>query len=467
MTFFPDLFRDLLDLDNSVFNNIPGHNTPKKDVFKTPDPPRKRARVTPEPDLFDDLPDDPFDEDLANCSDLNKACVGADEQEQEQDDLETRMAMEEFEMELDEHCDFTLMQFVQSSQQVSAAPIPSYSQSQKAKDGSSSSKTDAKSSLLEEMLLDSDFPVTGLTQALAESPFKHKGSFYGLPDKVKKLIEDHKGIKKLYDWQDECLNLTAVQERQNLIYALPTSSGKTLVAEILIFRELVCQRKDVLFILPFVSIVKEKISGLAPFAVDLNFYLEEYAAGQGVCPPRQRLNKNSVYIATIEKSLALVDSLIEVNRLGDIGLVVVDELHLLGEPGRGAILETVLTKVKFKSPATQIIGMSATIGNLPEIQEFLNSAIYRQEFRPVELKEYIKCGRELLAVQKDPARGTTSFVPARIDNFDYDEEMYKIDPDHLAGLVMEVAPKHALLIFCPVKKNCQDVAINLTRVLRQ
>lgn len=132
------------------------------------------------------------------------------------------------------------------------------------------------------------------------------------------------------------------------------------MAEILIFRELVCQRMDVLFILPFVSIVKEKISGLAPFAVDLDFYLEEYAAGQGVCPPRERRKKNSIYIATIEKSLALVDSLIEARRLKELGLVVVDELHLLGEAGRGAILETVLTKIKYLSPDTQIIGMSTT-----------------------------------------------------------------------------------------------------------
>lgn len=119
------------------------------------------------------------------------------------------------------------------------------------------------------------------------------------------------------------------------------------MAEILILREIICHRKNCLFILPYVSIVQEKLWALSPFAVQLEFLLEEYAAGKGTLPPRKRRKKRSIYVATIEKGLAMLDSLIEAGRLEEIGLIVVDELHIIGEAGRGVALETLLTKVLF------------------------------------------------------------------------------------------------------------------------
>ncbi|XP_055683472.1 helicase POLQ-like [Lutzomyia longipalpis] len=289
-----------------------------------------------------------------------------------------------------------------------------------------------------------------------------KETFFGLPMNVKDLLREIKGIDELYDWQIECLRLPAIEKRQNLIYTLPTSSGKTLVAEILILKELLCHQRNVLFILPYVAVVKEKISSLAPFAVELDFLVEEYAGRNGECPPRKRRKKKSIYIATIEKSLSVINSLIEARRLGEIGLVVIDELHLIGEKDRGRNLETVITKIKYMSSDIQIVGMSATIGNIHEIEKFMDATSFAGHFRPVKLTEYVKCENIIYTVEPN---NSDLFVPNRVIESTYNEQKLKIDPDHLGQLVMEICPRDGVLVFCPTRQNCENVARLLSSVV--
>ncbi|XP_060928104.1 helicase POLQ-like [Limanda limanda] len=290
------------------------------------------------------------------------------------------------------------------------------------------------------------------------------GPFFGLPSKVKDLMYKLRGIKSLYDWQETCLNLDCVQQRKNLIYSLPTSGGKTLVAEILILRELLCRKKDCLFILPYISLVQEKVRGLASFGLELDFMVEEYAGSKGRFPPVKQRNQTSLYISTIEKGHGLVNSLIEAGRLDNVGLVVVDELHMLGDGSRGAIIEMTLAKVLYMSKKTQIIGMSATLGNIRDLQTFLKAENYTNDFRPVQLKEYVKLNDTIYEV--DP-KEENCFRFSRLLNYKYSSSMQKTDPDHIIALVTEVIPTHSCLVFCPTKKNCENVAGMICKYLKE
>ncbi|XP_060824355.1 helicase POLQ-like isoform X2 [Bombus pascuorum] len=287
----------------------------------------------------------------------------------------------------------------------------------------------------------------------------HKSSinndtFYGLPNKVKELFLRIRGISTLYH---------AVKNKKNLIYALPTSGGKTLVAEILMLQELICNKKNAIFILPFVAIVQEKVQAMTPFALELDFLVEEYAASRGTFPPKKRRKKNTIYMCTIEKALGLINSLIEENRFNEIGIIVIDELHLLGETGgRGATLEVLLTKVLYISSNVHIVGMSATIGNLEEIATFLNADLYTANFRPVEIKEYVKCEENIWLLD---LKTEDVLTDVKKINYRYSNDAAMIDPDRIGGLVMDVIPKNSCLIFCSSRKNCENVALLLSKLL--
>ncbi|NWJ10890.1 HELQ Helicase, partial [Crypturellus undulatus] len=297
-----------------------------------------------------------------------------------------------------------------------------------------------------------------------ESSSDDIGPFYGLPSKVKDLLKQFRGIEALYEWQHNCLTLESLQQRKNLIYSLPTSGGKTLVAEILILQELLCRQKDVLMILPYVAIVQEKVWGLSSFGIELGFLVEEYAGSKGRFPPIKRRAKNSLYIATIEKGHALVNSLIETERIDHLGLVVVDELHMIGEGSRGATLEMTLAKVLYTSKNTQVIGMSATLNNVEDLQKFLQADYYTNNFRPVELKEYVKIRDTIYEVDSKAEHG---FTFSRLLHFKYSSNLEKADPDHIIALVTEVIPKYSCLIFCPTKKNCENVAAMVCKYLNK
>ncbi len=45
--------------------------------------------------------------------------------------------------------------------------------------------------------------------------------------------------------------------------------------------------------------------------------------------------------------------------------------------------------------------MSATVGNLHELGQFLDAQVYAQNFRPVELIEYIKCQDKVYKIIRD------------------------------------------------------------------
>jgi helicase len=79
-----------------------------------------------------------------------------------------------------------------------------------------------------------------------------------------------------------------------------------------------------------------------------------------------------------------------------IGLVVADEVHLIGDSDRGPTLEIVLTKLKELQSRPQILALSATITNSDELSVWLDCKLVSSEWRPVPLTEGVFDGGVIL-----------------------------------------------------------------------
>ena len=176
----------------------------------------------------------------------------------------------------------------------------------------------------------------------------------GLPVQVQRAFEK-KGLTSLYPWQADCLTSSGVLEGNNLIYSLPTSGGKSLIADIVCLRSLLYRDKSssievpssaatskVLIVLPFVSLVKDKERELKAILHLYNLSVEKTkrikvmafygGSGQTFRDPKT-LKCSMIMICTIEKSSAVFNALLSSNRIDQLKLCVIDELHLLQDPG--------------------------------------------------------------------------------------------------------------------------------------
>lgn len=65
--------------------------------------------------------------------------------------------------------------------------------------------------------------------------------------------------------------------------------------------------------------------------------------------------------ANVSKANALVNTAIEEFTINDLGIVVLDELHMINDDHRGYLMELMASKLLVLENHVQIVGMSATL----------------------------------------------------------------------------------------------------------
>ncbi len=205
-----------------------------------------------------------------------------------------------------------------------------------------------------------------------------------LPNSAIEFLKSQ-GYEKLYPPQADSVK-SGLLEGKSILVSSPTASGKTLIAMLAMISYLSKNDGKVIYLSPLRALAAEKFSEFKK--------LEKIALGKKIKVSistgdyeniEKHLEKSNVLILTNEK----MDSIIRhgAEWVEEIGLVITDEVHLIGDENRGPTLEMILTQLKLLETKPQIIGLSATITNSDEIADWLDCKLVQNDWRPVPLTE--------------------------------------------------------------------------------
>lgn len=198
-----------------------------------------------------------------------------------------------------------------------------------------------------------------------------------VPDDIARLLEH----QDLNPFQADVVPAVLAATGHTVVVA-PTGAGKTVVGEVAVLRAVVHERRRAVWLVPARALAGELGKGKARWASH-GIRVETLTGESNLSSAR--LEKAQVWVATTEKFEALFRRTSLTAAVADIGCIVVDEIHLVGDETRGATLEALLARLRLLSDTTRVVGLSATVTNADELAAWLGAELLRSEWRPTVL----------------------------------------------------------------------------------
>ena len=270
-------------------------------------------------------------------------------------------------------------------------------------------------------------------------------SLSGLPAGVGEALEAE-GVAELYPPQQAAVE-AGVVDGESLVAAVPTASGKTLIAELAMLSAIERGGKA-LYIVPLRALASEKKTEFERW--------DDYGVTVGVSTGNYEsdgewLATRDIIVATSEK----VDSLIRNGApwIDDLTCVVSDEVHLVDDSHRGPTLEVTLAKLRKVNSGLQTVALSATVGNADVIADWLDAELVESDWRPIDLRIGVYYGNAI-----DFDDGSKREVP--VDRGDNQTPQLVAD----ALDTEEDGQGGSSLVFVNSRRNAESAARRLTDV---
>ena len=180
--------------------------------------------------------------------------------------------------------------------------------------------------------------------------------------------------------------IEALDAGESVLVAAPTGSGKTIVAEYAVDRALDGNRKA-FYTTPLKALSNQKFGD----------FVARYGAGSvGLLTGDNSINSEAPLVVMTTEVLR--NMLYErSSTLDGLQYVVMDEVHYLQDPYRGAVWEEVLIHLPL---TVGVVCLSATVSNAEEFGEWIGTLrgptrVVIEEQRPVPLEQHYLVGHEL------------------------------------------------------------------------
>ncbi|MBH1934143.1 DEAD/DEAH box helicase [Streptomyces sp. AV19] len=169
---------------------------------------------------------------------------------------------------------------------------------------------------------------------------------------------------------------------EHTLVVAPTGAGKTTIGMLAALRAILGEGRKAAWLVPQRSLTDEldrELEGWRRRGLRVERLSGEYSIDT------RRVREADLWVTTTEKFEVLCRTSSLRDRLAEVGCLIVDEVHLLGDPERGAVLEAVLTRVRNEASRMRVVGLSATVSNAEQIAGWLGARLIRIAWRPGRL----------------------------------------------------------------------------------
>ncbi|KAE8223277.1 hypothetical protein CF319_g3670 [Tilletia indica] len=262
--------------------------------------------------------------------------------------------------------------------------------------------------------------------------------------------------------QSTCFD-SVFQSNRNVVVSAPTGSGKTVVFELAIIRMLQDKNASAkaVYLAPTKALCSERYKDWTTRLQPLGCTVVEITGDTNFAGLSAAKNAR-VIITTPSLTRRWTD---HDKILSNLALLLIDEVHILHEKGRGARLEVIVSRMKNYGQQIRFVAVSATVPNLEDVSEWIgrNTAVppnpkateqgvpntfadlfrFGEDFRPCHLSKFVYG------------------YPKLKDDFVFTASLNK----HLLGLIQEHAKAKPCLVFVSTRKGTVQAADAIAKQL--